>query len=370
MRSTSINIHLTNLVRNYTAIQEYTGGVPVIAGVKADAYGHGMTETVEVLEKLGNKPLMYAVAFAEEGIELRKSFPEIRILLLEGLHSDNILKVLDYGLTPAVFDEEHLRLIKHYNTGDDPLPVHIKVDTGMNRLGIRWERAFDFILRASREASVRMEGIMTHYASADDIDCSMTDLQTARFSALISGLKSAGVDYGTAHAANSAAIWNHKNSYFDAVRPGISLYGYFPFRNPAGFPALHPVMEVTSRVESIKEILKDETSGYGGIYKSEHTGKIASIPIGYADGVNRALSGKITVLVNGKIFRQVGRISMDRIMIETGNEEINFGDTVTLIGRQSENEITAWDWAELLETIPYEITCMLNAKRMRKTFIN
>ncbi|MCE1188642.1 MAG: alanine racemase [Ignavibacteria bacterium] len=371
MRLSRTQINLANIVHNYNTIREQVSPARVIPVVKADAYGHGMLQTVAALEQCaGEKPLLYAVAFCEEAVELKRSFPHARVLVFEPVHKDNVKEIVDYGLIASVSTPWHIECISNAVSGSEHVNVHVKIDSGMNRLGIQAEQAVGFIKSLSENKKIHLGGIYTHFSDSDNPDGEYTRFQRERLEKVFSELDSAGIDTGIKHAANSGGIWLFKDAYFDAVRAGISLYGYYPAYQLLQEQKIKPALELISVVESIKEIEQNSPISYSRTYYTKAATRIASVPIGYADGVPRALSNKMHVLINGKAYKQVGRVTMDRILIDIGNDDVQVGDTVTLIGNNGNMCIDAWDWSRLVDTIPYEITCLLNNnKRLPKAFI-
>jgi alanine racemase len=240
--------------------------------------------------------------------------------------------------------------------------VHVKVDTGMNRLGINSESALKFIEKLSHNKDFIIDGIYTHFATSDEKDKSFANLQLSRFKELLAELKKRKINYGLAHAANSGAILDMPESYFDMVRPGISLYGYYPSLETTESIKLEPVMSIISKVSSIKSINENDTVSYGRIFTASEKTKIISVPIGYADGFNRNLSNKTKAIIGGKYYNQVGRVTMDRIMFNVNFDKIKIGDKVILLGKSNGLAINAWDWGTILSTIPYEITCNISRR--------
>ncbi|MCJ7553152.1 MAG: alanine racemase [Ignavibacteriaceae bacterium] len=376
LRVSKAIINIVNLKKNYLNLRRKANGSKVIAVVKADAYGHGMEIVVKALNSLGSKkPEYYAVALADEGADLRKLKISQPILVFDTVSKDNVHQYFYYKLIPNIFNLYHLKILENYrkrlNRRESSIkfPVHIEIDTGMNRLGIDYNKAFDFIKKLSEHTHFFVDGIYTHFATSDEKDNSFARLQLKRFKQLVDSLKKHNINYGFAHAANSGAVINYPDSYFDMIRPGISLYGYYPSQNTTESVTLYPVMSIETEVGTIKTIYPGDTVSYGRRYKAKKQTKIISLPLGYADGFNRNLTNKAKAIINGKIYNQVGTVTMDRIMFEVGNDKISIGDKVILLGKQKNLQITAWDWSNILNTIPYEITCAIN-KRMPRVVKN
>jgi alanine racemase len=191
---------------------------------------------------------------------------------------------------------------------------------------------------------------------------SYAKLQIKRFDSVLNDLKKMKVNFGLAHAANSGAIIDFPEAYYDMVRPGISLYGYFPSHQTSESIKLYPVMYLISEVSTVKEIKKGETVSYSQRFKAKNKTNIISAPLGYADGFPRALTNKAKAIINGKYYNQVGTVTMDRIMFDVGNDKIKIGDKVILLGNQKDKSINAWDWSDIIDTIPYEITCGISKR--------
>ena len=369
MRPTYAVIDLSKLKSNFLNIRKKVKKTKIMAVVKANAYGHGVVETVKALQSLGDKkPEYYAVALADEAVELRKLKIKQPILVFEPITKTEAEVAFNYNLIPTVFNDNHLRLLlRSWNkskkrNSNYKIKVHVKVDTGMNRLGIKYYDAVSFIERLSKSKIFSIDGIYTHFATSDEKDKTFAKLQLNRFNNLLKDLKKKKIYYGLAHAANSGAIIDMPDSYFDMVRPGISLYGYYPSMETSESVPLRPVMSIYSYVASIKELENGEAVSYGRLFTAKKRTKIISVPIGYADGYNRNLTNHVAAIINGKRYRQVGRVTMDRIMFEIGFDDIKLNDQVILLGKDKNIEITAWDWGRILNTIPYEITCNISER--------
>lgn len=367
MRPTVAIVNLSYLKQNYLNIRKQVKTAKVMAVVKADAYGHGVKPVVDALNSLSKSPEYYAVAIAEEGIELRKNKVKQPILVFEPVSEENIEEIIQYNLIPTIFNFNHIKILKK-NSGSKKIKVHIKIDTGMGRLGVSSDEAFNFIFDVSKLNFISIDGIYTHFATSDEKDKSYAYLQLERFNKIIEKLKTEKIYYGLAHAANSGAIIDMPETYFDMVRPGISLYGYYPSMETSESIKLFPVMSLISAVSDIKKIKAGDSVSYGRKFIAKKNTRIASIPIGYADGFNRNLTNNACAIINGKIFKQVGQVTMDRIMFEIGNSKVNVGDLVILLGKEKDKKITAWDWSKVLNTIPYEITCSIS-KRVPRAYV-
>jgi alanine racemase len=367
MRPTYAVINLSNLKSNYLGIRRKVKKSKIMAVVKANAYGHGVEKVVWALQSLGDKkPEYYAVALAEEAVKLRELKIKQPILVFEPVTRQEADLVFKYDFIPTVFNNKHLKILleskikNSKNHSDRKIKVHVNIDTGMNRLGINFKDAGDFIELLSKNKKFFIDGIYTHFATSDERNKTFARLQLKRFNNLLIELKKKNVNIGHIHAANSGAILDMPDSYFDMVRPGISLYGYYPSLETKESIKLKPVMSIYSYVASIKEIDKGDTVSYGRVFTAKRKTKIISVPIGYADGYNRNLTNKAVAMVNNKMYKQVGRVTMDRIMFDVGSDTIKLNDKVILLGKEKGLEITAWDWSKILNTIPYEITCNIS----------
>ncbi|MCB9250560.1 MAG: alanine racemase [Ignavibacteriales bacterium] len=330
MNSTIAEINIKNLVYNYNSIRRKTKS-KVMAVVKADAYGHGMIECVKVLELQKNSPEYYGVALLQEAIELRSSRVTIKPILCFAPIDFNEFKYYK-NIIPTITSEDQIEKLLKVKL-NFKLKIHININTGMNRLGINFISAIENIKKLSKIKNIIIDGIYTHFATSDEKNKKFAQLQLSRFTKIVEELKNQKINFGLAHAANSGAVLDMPNSYFDMVRPGISLYGYYPSLETSESIKLKPVMSVKSKISHIMEIDKGETVGYGRLFKANHNTRIGTLPIGYADGLSRALSTKLRVIIGNSIAKQLGRISMDRISIEIP-KSTKLHQDVILLGRK------------------------------------
>ena len=367
MRPTVALVSLDNLCFNYLGLRKKVQGAKVMAVVKADAYGHGMVKCVEALEKLGpEKPEYYGVALIEEAVELKKSgLTEAPVLSFAPFDTEDMDLYDKYSVMPTVCMEQHIREIEALTT-DKKIIVHVNIDTGMGRLGFHYSEAADRVKELASLENVVIDGIYTHFSTSDEKDKSYALLQLERFGRIREELISAGYGNIIFHAANSGAIIDMPDAVFDMVRPGISLYGYYPSKETSGSVPLKPVMSLVTEVSTIKNFSKGESASYGRKFTAKEDTTAVTAPLGYADGINRALTNRIRCIINGEFYSQIGRVTMDRILFETGNSNINTGDKIILIGEDRGKIINAWDWCDILETIPYEITCNISKRVPRK----
>lgn len=365
MRPTFAEINLSNLKFNYLNIRRKVRNSKVMAVIKADAYGHGMIEFAKALNKLGNnKPEYFAVAIIEEATELAKLNTEQSILVFAPLAKSNCPEKLNKKIIPTVFTKEHMKILLSYYKGK-PIKVHVKIDTGMGRVGVKYDEAVKFIEYVNSLKEFSIDGIYTHFATSDEKDKTYANLQLERFKNIIAALKSKNIKYGVAHCANSGAILDMPDSYLDMVRPGIALYGYYPSHDTTESIKLKPVMSLYSVVDNVKQISKGESVSYGRRFIAKQKTFIASCSIGYADGFIRALTNKTFGIIGNKKFKQVGQVCMDRIMFEV-NGKVKPGDKIILLGQKGKLKINAWDWSDIVNTIPYEVTCNISKRVPRK----
>ncbi len=366
MRLTKAIINSDNLKKNFLNIRKKVGKAKIMAVVKADAYGHGVKIVVSTLNSLSNqKPEYFAVATPDEGAELRQLRIKQPILIFDPVDRFQVNKIFKFNLIPSVFTKEHINILNKERQrlkSNKKILVHVKIDTGMNRLGVNFSEASKFIKNLSSNINFTIDGIFTHFATSDEKGSAYTKFQIKRFDDVIKSLKQEKINFGLAHAANSGAIIDFPKAYYDMVRPGISLYGYYPSLQTLESIKLYPIMSLVSKVSTVRKIKKGESVSYGRRYFTKKETKIISVPIGYADGFSRALTNKAKAIIRGKFYNQVGTVTMDRIMFDVGNDNININDDVILIGKQGKLSIDAWDWSKIINTIPYEVTCGISRR--------
>lgn len=352
-RPTWAQINLSNLEYNFKKIKSLLKPkIKVLVTVKADAYGHGLIAVSKRLVACGLDYL--GVASIDEGIELRKVGIKIPILILGLILKKDIQPLFTYNLIPTVCDKEMAVALSAKATAKKPIRIHIKVDTGMGRIGILHDEAFKLIKDIAKLKNIIIEGIFTHFALADK-NRKFTSLQIKIFDKLVDDLKRNGINIPLVHAANSIGLIDHKDSHFTMVRPGLVIYGLSPKRK-LGIN-LKPVLSLKTRIVFVKRVPCGYGISYGLTYKTKQPANIVTLPIGYGDGYPRNLSNLASLLIAGKRFRICGRICMDQIMVDVGNFKPKIGDEVVLIGRQGKQRITAEELADLSGTIPYEIVC-------------
>ncbi len=352
-----VDVDLRALFSNAKKIKEVVGdSVKIVAVLKQFAYGHGFTPVARKLYGAGVD--FFGVSSVDEAIVLREDGYFGRILLLSIAADVPASYYIRYNITPIIVDLGlALKLNDQAKKTGQAVPVHVKVDTGMGRLGLYPDQMFSFLEKLKQLKFILLEGICTHIPVADT-DFDFTNNQLKIFRNLIDQLKTKGIDFKYSHCSNSIGVINYPNSYFNMVRPGLILYGVKPSFNVD--IEVSPVLSFKSKVIFIKEVFKGSTVGYGADFVAQTNRRIATVSVGYADGYPWALSNRSKVLIRGEFFKIAGRVCMDHIMVDLGqNQEIKEGDTVTLIGRDQDKEIKAQDLACWAKTIPYEIvTCI------------
>lgn len=378
IRCTTARVDLAAIRANYQALaaslalerrlnDDATPVPGIIAVVKANAYGHGAVAVARALTSAGAEWL--AVADVEEGIELREAGITRRILVFGALSVSDVEGVFTHDLTPTISSPGAARALaaaarRHATT----LRCHLKVDTGLNRLGFRFDNLRRTLPDVVNDASLEIEGVFTHYGTADDAESPLFEEQRTRFAGACEVVRALGLRPAVVHAANSAATLRDSRAWCDAVRPGLLLYGLVP-PPLASTLALTPAMSLTSRVVAVKGVRAGESVGYGARYHSEAPATIAVVPAGYADGLDRRLEGRGAALVRGQRAPIVGAVSMDMLTVDvTGIAGATPGDEVVFLGSQGEGAartIDAREMASWIDTIPYEILCRLGARVAR-----
>ncbi|HEY7114656.1 MAG TPA: alanine racemase [Thermoanaerobaculia bacterium] len=364
LRSTRAVVDLDAVASNARLLRRKAGDRPLCAVVKADAYGHGAVPVARRLEREGVE--RFAVASLEEGIGLRRGGVTGAVVVLGGAWATEAALCEAYGLTPAIHDVAQARgLAEATASFGRPLPVEVELDTGMGRLGVRPElvRELAGILQKSR--GLMISGVYTQLASGEDPAPEPTHGQLASLSAGLEVLRRAGIRPGSVHAANSGGILAHPEASADAVRPGVSLYGILPSESLPD-PGLVPAMEIDTRVLAVREVPAGTPLGYGGAFTTRRPSRIATLPIGYHDGLRRSFSGKIAVLLGGGRAPVVGVVSMDLTLIDATDSGAAPGDRAVLLGRVGSEAVTAWDLARAAGTIPYEILCGVGSRVPRE----
>jgi alanine racemase len=367
LRPTLAEIDLSAITANVKAIQQKVAPAKIMAVVKADAYGHGVLEVSKTIVDCGVQHL--GVGIVEEGIELRRAGIDANITVLSGLFPLQASRFIEFDLEATVYDESGLEAIRGAaQEQNSRAKVHVKVDTGMSRVGIHWQEAAAFVERVVSLPEIEVVGLYTHFASADEIDKSFTCLQLARFNEIIGQLDAKSIHIPLVHAANSAAVLDVPESYFNMVRPGLALYGYYPSPETSRSIELQPALTLKTRVLYVKEIDKGDSVGYGRTFIAGETTRIATMPVGYADGYNRLLSNQEHVIIKWKKYPVAGVVSMDLLTVDIGrDDDIRAGDEVILIGDTPDHSLSVEAIAKKLGTIPYEVTCRIS-KRVPRVY--
>jgi alanine racemase len=363
-RPTWAEIDLNQLAANFKQIKQRVGSAArVMAVVKANAYGHGAVQCARRLAAEGAD--WFGVALPEEAIQLRESGIKQPVLCLAGFWPGQAAACIQHQLTPVVYRRDMLEALNQAATEAGVIAdAHVKVDTGMGRLGVRFDQLGDFVSRLDQFRNVRIDGLMTHLAAADDNSCRpLTHDQIHRFDGAVSVFREHGYRPTHLHLANSAGVYGHREAWGNMVRPGGVLYGLWRdvLPPPVNDPQLVPVMSLYSRIIMLKWVPPGETIGYGCTFEASRRSLIATLPIGYHDGYMRGLSNRSHVIVRGAYAPVVGRVSMDLTLIDvTDVAGVELHDEVTLLGwdrRNPELRVRAEDLARIAGTLSYEVTC-------------
>ncbi len=365
-------ISLDNIAHNIREIRRITSKNAEIMGVvKADAYGHGVMEVAKTL--LENGASRFAVSMLDEAIQLRRAGIEVPILILGYTDPIRASEIIENDVTQSVFSHELAQALSDEAVRQGrKVKIHIKIDTGMSRIGfLPGYSAVKNVVEISRLPNIIIEGLFTHFATADEKNREYTYTQFERFMSICSELQRIGIHIPVKHCANSAGIIEYPEMHLDLVRPGIILYGMYPSEEvDKSKIELKPAMTLKANVIMVKEVEKNTSISYGRIFTTNRTSKIATIPIGYADGFTRMLSNKGKVLIHGEYAPVVGRICMDQCMVDVtdiGNS-VEVGDEVVLIGSQGQNNIMVEDVAQTIGMINYELVCIVG-KRIPRAFV-
>jgi alanine racemase len=357
VRAARAEVDLGAIAHNVRVMADLVSPAALCAVVKADGYGHGAIAVGEAALAAGATWL--GVALVEEGAVLRKAGITAPILLLSEPRPSDLEDALRYDLRLSVYTAESVAATAEAAAAVGVTArLHLKVDTGMNRVGCRPADVVALAREVARRPGLELEAVWTHCATADEPGEPFTDEQLDRFDAVVAELAAAGLDPPLRHAANSAAGMDHPRARLDLVRSGIAVYGLAPAPALAGRVALRPAMTLRAEVSMVKRVPAGEWVSYGRRHRFEHDATVATVPIGYADGVPRRLSlvgGE--VLVGGRRRPVVGAVTMDQLMVDVGDDEVAVGDEVVLLGTQGAERITAEEWGDRLGTIAYEVVC-------------
>lgn len=361
---TCAEINLDHLAHNLHQIRNRVAPARVIPVVKADAYGHGAVACAGRLVREG--VTMFAVAQFQEAMELRESGIDEAILVLGRLFPQQLPEAVKAGFRITVFGEEDLHWLEAVGA-ERPVPVHVKIDTGMGRTGLLASRTDSFLNDLVQCRSIIWEGLFSHFATADEPDKRYANLQLARFRELLGRVRELVRRPSLIHMASSAAILDLPESTFDAVRPGILMYGHYPSRTTSQTIAPKQVMTLKTYVAHVREMPGGHPVSYGRRWSTPGPTRLAVLPIGYADGISRRLTNLGKVLIRGKQYPMVGTVTMDFIMVDVADDPVKVGDEVIIWGESSQGTIQLADVAERIGTIPYELTCMVS-KRVRRVY--
>ncbi|MFQ3620850.1 MAG: alanine racemase [Spirochaetales bacterium] len=370
MRNTSVVIHLDNFIQNVQQIRLLVGpNVKICASVKADAYGHGAVAIAKAAQACGVDLL--GVACVEEGGELRRAGIHLPLLIYGLALPEDVPKIVDLDIATIVADLDGIDLFdRAAKQMGKRARLHLKIDTGMGRIGCKPEEALALVRRICSSSHLFLEGVATHFPISDEKDRTFTTTQIRLFNQLLQQIQAEGISPEIVHASNSGGILQYPEANYSMVRPGILLYGYFPSRQVPRTLPIKPVMELKASVLFLKTVPPGTPISYGCTYTTKEKTTIATIGAGYADGYPRSLSNRGRVLIRNKCYPIVGRVTMDQIMVDVGKDpEVERYDEAILFGPDPCGP-SAEEIAELAGTITYEITCGINRRipRIEKTF--
>lgn len=359
-------VNLQTLKENFLRLQTYTKS-EIMPIVKADAYGHGVIPVVKTLVACGAR--RFGVALLQEALEIKAAFPEVTVMVIGATEMDESETLVKEDIIPAIFQLAQAQALSEAAVKfNRKARLHIKLDTGMSRIGFR-ETDVAEILRIADLPNLIIEGIFTHFATADQSDLSFARKQLKYYNDVYDKLKMAGLTIPIRHAANSAGIIQFPESHFELVRLGISLYGLPPSSQVGGNVGLEPVMAWKAQVSHLKSIATGETVSYGRTFQAAYPTVVATVPVGYADGLRRALSNQGEMLIHGRRSPIIGRVCMDQTMLDvTKIPGVKVGDVVTILGKNGNEELTATEMANWMGTINYEVVCGIS-KRVPRVYI-
>jgi len=362
LRPTIAEIDLSAIAFNIQQIQKRVSPAQIMAVVKADAYGHGAVPVARTAIENGASYL--GVALVEEGMELRRHGISHPILVFGGAFEEQLNDFFEYNLEMTVYTEEIVQQLSLLaNKRQQPIGVQVNVDTGMGRVGVPFHKAVSFIENLSRLEGIQLKGIYTHFATSDEKDKTYARLQFERFQNVIQELEQKSLSIPFKHAANSGAILDLPETYLDMVRPGVMMYGYYPSDETSESVPIKPAMTFKTKVSFIKDVPENTSLSYGRKYITKKPTRIATLPLGYADGYNRLLTNRGIVTIRGQKFPVVGRVCMDLILVDLGDDKsIQINDEVILFGSREDNAFTVNEICKIVDTIPYEVTCWVSKR--------
>ncbi len=367
IRPTRAEVSASALRHNLALLKKYNDQAGILAVVKANAYGHGAVQVARVLEAEGVSFL--GVALVEEGLELRNAGITLPILVMGGSYENAWPLLVSHRLTPTLFRHEHIEgLAKAALAQGTQATAHLKVDTGMSRLGIQLTELTEFLAALNGVRSlIELDGFMTHFADADVEGDQRTTRQLSLFESAFAQVRAAGFNPRYRHVSNTAGVVTRASSLsplgINLVRPGIALYGMMPDQWLEGRLDVRPVLTWKTGITHLKTVSAGTPVSYGGTWVAARESRIATLPVGYADGYGRIFSNRAQVLIRGRRVPVVGRITMDMAMVDvTDLPEVQLGDAVVLLGAQAHESISAAELAQLSDTIPYEVVCSVGAR--------
>jgi alanine racemase len=361
LRPSFLEIDLERLSENYQAIKAHVADSLVMPILKANAYGHGLVRVGQHMQKLGSK--MLGVAYLEEAVLLREAGVSLPILVLGGIFGSQVPIFLENNLTITASSIEKLEQVDQAAEAKGvKAKVHLKIDTGMERLGVHYYSAEGLLEAAAKSKHIHVEGIFSHFANADAADLSSARLQLERFEEVLSFYEKRNLPMPLRHMSNSAAILQLPESNLDLIRPGIMLYGVYPSAEVKKSVEIKPAMKWTSGVVYFKVVKAGHPVSYGSTWESDHDVRVVTIPVGYGDGYFRGMSGKAEVLIGGKRYPVVGTICMDQFMVNIEQGSAFNTDEVVLVGDMGDEQISVEDLAEWAGTIPYEVLTNINTR--------
>ena len=361
VRPTRVEVNLKAVRNNYERIKKHVGKCKIMPILKANAYGHGLVRIARFFQELNADCL--GVAVVEEGILLREKGIDIPILVLGGVWGNQVPLFLKYNLTITASSIDKLNQINEIASQmKKKARVHLKIDTGMERIGVHFYNAEKFLDAAYKCKNVEVEGIYSHFANSDSDDLTYTKLQLDRFNEVLSYFEKHSIEPPLRHIANSGAILQLPEANLDMVRPGIMLFGVYPSAKVRKTVAINPALTWKSLVIYFKVIKKGSPVGYGSTFKAKQNIRAVTVPVGYGDGYIRSMTHKAYVLIRRKRYPVIGTISMDQIVVNINDDSAYNGDEVILLGSDGKNEITCEELAEWAGTIPYEILTNINTR--------
>jgi alanine racemase len=361
LRPTNVEVDLSRLTENYKAIKKRVGDSVIMPILKANAYGHGLIEVARHIEAVGAQYI--GVAYLEEGLLLREAGIKIPILVLGGIIGSQIPLFIKKDLTLTASSIEKLEQVDRAAEAiGKRAKVHLKIDTGMERIGVHYYSAESFLETSLACKHVDIEGIFSHFANADSLDISSAKMQLERFDEVLNFYEERSLPFPIRHIANSGAILQIPDSFYEMVRPGIILYGVYPTSDVPKTVVVRPALSWKSRVVYFKVVKPGHPVSYGSTWVSDHMVRMVTIPVGYGDGYFRSMSDKAQVIIRGKKYPVVGRICMDQMMVNIEWDTAYNGDEVVLIGEVGDECVSCEDLAKWAGTIPYEILTNINSR--------